>query len=68
MSIRHQGCKSNKTEPEFNLLSAGTDPGRPGRTAMMVPGIGALTEEGCGREFRRSPYSGFGKRVSGRTP
>lgn len=68
MSIRHQGYKSNKTEPEFNLLSAATDPSLPGRTAMMVPVIGALTEEGCCREFRRSPYSGFGKRVSGRTP
>ena len=55
--------KVNNTEPGFIWLSAATDPGLPGKTAVMGPVTGALTEEGCNGEFRRSPGSGFGKSV-----
>lgn len=60
--------KVNNTEPEFIWLSAATDPGLPGKTAVMGPVTSALTEEGRNGEFRRSPSSSLGKRVSGRTP
>lgn len=53
--------KANTTEPEFSVFLAAADPG------LMGPMTRALTEEGRNGEFR-SPSSGFGKRVSGRTP